>query len=60
MKNRSTWVNTGTEKLIQMAPWITRMSSSGIATDLKVNSSTTSTMRMLITLTTTLSRAKDF
>ena len=48
------------EKLIQMAPCMTRISSTGMATDRNVNSSTTRTMRMLITLTTTLSREKDF
>ena len=60
MKNRGVPVKAGTEKLIQILPWITRISRMGIPTDLKVNSSTISTMRMDTTLTTVLSRAKDF
>ena len=60
MKNRSTCVNTGMEKLIQILPWMTAISRIGIPTDLNVNSSTTRTIRIDITLTTTLSRAKDF
>ena len=50
----------GKEKLIQIAPWMTRINRIGIPADLKVNSSTTSTMSTLRMLTTVLSTAKDF
>ena len=43
-----------------MQPWITKISSTGIPADLKVNSSTTMTTRMDTMLTTLLSMAKDF
>lgn len=60
MKNSGVWVNAYTEKLIQMLPWMTRISSTGIPADIKVKSSTTRTMRMDTTLTTVLSVLKDF
>ena len=60
MKNTSEWVRAGMAKLIQMLPWITRISSRGIPTDLKVKSRTVRTMRMETMLTTTLSRVKEF
>ena len=50
----------GKEKLIQIAPWMTRINRIGIPADLKVNRSTTSTMSTLRMLTTVLSTAKDF
>ena len=50
----------GNEKLIQILPSITRISSSGIPAELKVNNSTTSTIRTDTMLTTVLSTAKDF
>ena len=60
MKNSGVPVKVGMEKLIQMQPWMTRISRMGIPTDLKVNSSTRSTMKMDTALTTELSRLKVF
>jgi hypothetical protein len=50
----------GTEKLIQILPWMTAISNTGIPADLNVNSSTTSTTRIDTTFTTMLSREKVF
>ena len=60
MKNSGVPVKAGMEKLIQMQPWMTKISRMGIPADLKVNSSTSSTMKMDTALTTELSRLKVF
>ena len=49
--------SAGNEKLIHTLPWITRMSSSGSATDLNVTSSTrmtNTTVRMLMSVLSVL------
>ena len=45
--------------MIQILPWMTRISSTGIPADLNVNSRTTSTIRIDRTDTTTLSRENE-
>ena len=50
----------GNEKLSQMQPWITRISSTGIPAELNVKSSTSITTSTDTMLTTLLSTAKDF
>ena len=52
-------VTPGKEKLIQMLPWITRISRIGRPTDWKVNSSTRMTKTTDSTLIITLSLAKE-
>ena len=49
----------GTAKLIQILPWMTRISRMGRPTDWKVNSSTMITNRMDSTLISTLSLTKE-
>ncbi|SCJ14582.1 Uncharacterised protein [uncultured Blautia sp.] len=53
------WAMPGKEKLIQMLPWITKISRIGSPTDWKVNSSTMMTNTTDRTLIMMLSRAKE-
>ena len=59
MKKMGCWVTPGKEKLIQMLPWITRISRRGRPTDWNVNSRTIMTKATDSTLIITLSLAKD-
>ena len=52
-------IRVGKVKLIQILPWITRISRMGSPTEVKVNTSTRMTNTTDSTLMTTLSRAKD-
>ena len=60
MKYSGVWIKAGMEKLIQIAPSMTRISRMGIATDWNVNSRTIRTISTETTLTTMLSMANDF
>ena len=53
------WVTPGKEKLIQILPWITRISRMGRPTDRKVKSSTRMTKTTVRTLIRILSLAKE-
>ena len=60
IKNTSSCTSAGYPKFIQIAPWMTAISRTGIPAELKVKRSTTRTIRIETTLTTILSISKDF